>query len=157
MVCKSCRAFFRRAVQTKCHESYRCRTGDANCEVNVANRKACKRCRFDKCLRKGMKVNWVMSEEERENRQLTTVHETRAPVRAGLGGARLDPGVTREELALVNQIKMDLMAASALSMEEYLTQNPGFAEMVDKVGFNDMRTMGFATQRHFDNVFQKFR
>ena len=104
-----------------------------------------------------MKINWVMSEEERETRFTATVHETGRPVRAGIGAFKGDSGVTKEELALVNQIKMDLMAASAMSMEEYLEQNPMFMGEVEKMGVNDIKQAGFGTARHFENVFAKFR
>lgn len=42
---------------------YRCkRQGD--CEVSVASRRGCQRCRFSKCLAVGMTTSWVLSEEQ---------------------------------------------------------------------------------------------
>ncbi|KAH7932228.1 hypothetical protein HPB51_029461 [Rhipicephalus microplus] len=51
--CESCKGFFKRTVQNKKH--YVCLRGAA-CPVAVATRKKCPACRFDKCLRTGMKL-----------------------------------------------------------------------------------------------------
>jgi len=53
MSCRSCNAFFRRAVTFK--QTYVCRK-DGDCDVNQYVRCACRACRFSKCLRAGMKV-----------------------------------------------------------------------------------------------------
>ena len=51
--CESCKGFFKRTVQNKktfvCH-----RRGE--CDVNIANRKKCPACRFNRCLNSGMKL-----------------------------------------------------------------------------------------------------
>uniref|UniRef100_A0AC34R0V8 Nuclear receptor domain-containing protein n=1 Tax=Panagrolaimus sp. JU765 TaxID=591449 RepID=A0AC34R0V8_9BILA len=54
--CRSCNAFFRRAVTFK--QTYVCRK-DGNCDVNQYVRCACRACRFQKCLRAGMKPSAV--------------------------------------------------------------------------------------------------
>lgn len=66
-VCASCRAFFRRSVQSKYYELFGCKKVE-NCEVNLKTRKNCQFCRFKKCLNCGMKVSWVLSDEERNRR-----------------------------------------------------------------------------------------
>jgi hypothetical protein len=43
-VCASCRAFFRRSVQSKYYELFACKKGQ-NCPVDVKNRKGCQFCR----------------------------------------------------------------------------------------------------------------
>jgi hypothetical protein len=43
-VCASCRAFFRRSVQSKYYELFACKKGQ-NCTVDVKNRKGCQFCR----------------------------------------------------------------------------------------------------------------
>merc|ERR1712226_1671884 len=66
-VCASCRAFFRRSVQSKYYEIFECKK-DKNCVVNAQTRKNCQFCRFKKCLESGMKTSWVLSDEERNRR-----------------------------------------------------------------------------------------
>jgi len=61
--CYSCKAFFRRAVQSGKDKAYRCkRSGD--CQVSVASRRSCQKCRFLKCIAVGMTAAWVLSEEQ---------------------------------------------------------------------------------------------
>jgi len=61
--CYSCKAFFRRAVQSGKDKVYRCkRSGD--CQVSVASRRSCQKCRFLKCIAVGMTAAWVLSEEQ---------------------------------------------------------------------------------------------
>ena len=51
--CESCKGFFKRTVQNKktfvCHRQ-------ADCEINILNRKKCPACRFSKCINVGMKL-----------------------------------------------------------------------------------------------------
>ena len=51
--CESCKGFFKRTVQNK--KNYVCLRG-AQCPVTIATRKKCPACRFEKCLRTGMKL-----------------------------------------------------------------------------------------------------
>ncbi|GAB6030798.1 hypothetical protein CHUAL_007645 [Chamberlinius hualienensis] len=62
--CDSCKAFFRRSVQSDGFRSFRC-AFQGKCDITMANRKCCQHCRFSKCLEIGMETSWVMSEEER--------------------------------------------------------------------------------------------
>ena len=66
--CYSCKAFFRRAVQSGKDKSYKCKRGDGRCEVSVNTRRGCQRCRFEKCLSVGMTCSWVLSDEQCEIR-----------------------------------------------------------------------------------------
>merc|ERR1719427_588322 len=66
-VCASCRAFFRRSVQSKYYEIFQCKK-DKQCKINSETRKNCQFCRFKKCLESGMKTSWVLSDEERNRR-----------------------------------------------------------------------------------------
>lgn len=66
-VCASCRAFFRRSVQSKYYEIFECKK-DKDCKINSETRKNCQFCRFKKCLESGMKPSWVLSDEERNRR-----------------------------------------------------------------------------------------
>jgi len=66
-VCASCRAFFRRSVQSKYYEIFQCKI-DKHCIITSKTRKTCQFCRFKKCLEAGMKPSWVLSDEERNRR-----------------------------------------------------------------------------------------
>lgn len=70
-VCPSCRAFFRRAVQSNGFEAFVC-LKDKNCRINIRTRKSCQFCRFKKCLQAGMKPNWVLPEGQRRKRNSST-------------------------------------------------------------------------------------
>jgi len=63
-VCNSCRAFFRRSVQNRAHERFKCKSGaqgmDRVCSINSRSWKSCQACRFKKCLEAGMKVSKVI-------------------------------------------------------------------------------------------------
>ena len=61
--CLSCRAFFRRAIQKTRNPSFACKF-DGNCTIVEETRRCCKKCRFDKCLRAGMRAECVMQGEE---------------------------------------------------------------------------------------------
>lgn len=56
--CFCCRQFFRRAVEKNYYRQYKCK-GQTHgiCSINVSSRKACQRCRFDKCTKVGMKIS----------------------------------------------------------------------------------------------------
>jgi len=63
--CPSCRAFFRRSVQSGYNVTYYC-VREGQCEVNLKTRKNCQACRYKKCEAAGMKTTWVLTEEERK-------------------------------------------------------------------------------------------
>lgn len=55
-VCEGCKEFFRRQREKNTAEISQCVNGTNKCEINVNTRSVCKRCRFDKCLKAGMKL-----------------------------------------------------------------------------------------------------
>ncbi|KAK2172855.1 hypothetical protein NP493_924g02009 [Ridgeia piscesae] len=63
--CESCKGFFKRTVQNKkvfvCHRQ-------ADCNINVTNRKKCPACRFKRCLVKGMKLEAIRGDRTRGGR-----------------------------------------------------------------------------------------
>ncbi len=65
IACFSCRAFFRRSVPK--HNSYFC-MADAACRITPSTRKNCQFCRYQGCLRAGMKASWVLSDKEKLER-----------------------------------------------------------------------------------------
>ncbi|XP_066974691.1 uncharacterized protein [Macrobrachium rosenbergii] len=66
LVCDSCKAFFRRSVQSNAWDQFKCEK-EGNCSINKANRRCCQYCRFQKCEKVGMKMDWVMTESGRMN------------------------------------------------------------------------------------------
>ncbi|XP_013775695.2 vitamin D3 receptor-like [Limulus polyphemus] len=62
--CDSCKAFFRRSVQSTGYKNFQC-PYKRICEITISSRKCCQFCRFHKCVAIGMEKSWVMTEEER--------------------------------------------------------------------------------------------
>jgi hypothetical protein len=77
ITCESCKAFFRRNA-LKSNGIFKCRLNDGRCVITVSTRKRCKACRLAKCFEKGMRADWILTDEERsikrqkieENRRL---------------------------------------------------------------------------------------
>lgn len=65
--CSSCRAFFRRSVQNRTFEAFKC-PGNQACRIDSKSWKSCRFCRFKKCLASGMKPAWVLNDQERKIR-----------------------------------------------------------------------------------------
>lgn len=53
LTCESCKGFFKRTVQNK--KVYTC-IENRNCQIDKTQRKRCPYCRFQKCLKVGMKL-----------------------------------------------------------------------------------------------------
>lgn len=67
--CLSCKAFFRRIFRELKHpERVKCKAS-GQCDLNLGKRKACRKCRLDKCIQVGMKPDMVPNEEA--SRQFT--------------------------------------------------------------------------------------
>nr|CAD7260499.1 unnamed protein product [Timema shepardi] len=56
--CESCKGFFKRTVQNR--KNYVCLRGSL-CSVTISTRKKCPACRFEKCLKMGMKLEASLS------------------------------------------------------------------------------------------------
>ena len=67
ITCFSCRAFFRRSIQTSQSRTYVCRR-KGNCTISPDTRKGCQKCRFEQCITIGMKPGWVLNDDERARR-----------------------------------------------------------------------------------------
>lgn len=63
--CIPCRAFFRRSVEEDLKASYFCYKAK-NCDMTSQGRKSCKYCRFQACLRGGMRENYVLNEVQKD-------------------------------------------------------------------------------------------
>jgi len=68
LACTSCRSFFRRSARDNIYKKYRC-AAQGHCEsVKNKSGRICQLCRFNKCIRAGMRITWVLSQQERERR-----------------------------------------------------------------------------------------
>lgn len=68
ITCESCKAFFRRNALDN-PTKLKCRSGTNDCIVTLETRKRCKYCRLKKCLDKGLRKEWIMSEEEKRSKK----------------------------------------------------------------------------------------
>ena len=67
VVCFSCRQFFRRAHQGNRHPDFSCKN-NGRCHINVANRRKCQKCRYDRCVVAGMCPQAVLTEDQKKVR-----------------------------------------------------------------------------------------
>ncbi|KAK3869065.1 hypothetical protein Pcinc_025593 [Petrolisthes cinctipes] len=98
MACDSCKAFFRRSVQSGAYKTFQCPENE-NCPISKQNRKVCQYCRFKKSQENGMEISWVMSETDRmvlwKNRLAKQRHIQEEKVKEKMYGdlpRSLDPG-----------------------------------------------------------------
>jgi len=93
-VCPSCRAFFRRSVQSRYNETFKCSKGLEDCEISLITRKNCQYCRYQRCVSAGMRPSWILSDEERVRR-----FHGRTKAGKGEGGRSTSPPRSPEERA----------------------------------------------------------
>lgn len=86
--CESCKGFFKRTVQNK--KNYVCMRG-AQCQVVIATRKKCPACRFEKCLKMGMKLEAIREDRTRGGRSTYQCSYT-IPQGGQVGGSAAAPG-----------------------------------------------------------------
>lgn len=67
VACYSCRAFFRRISAKSNRRNYVCNSIIEACEINVKTRRQCLHCRYKKCQAVGMRPDWVMSDEDKQD------------------------------------------------------------------------------------------
>ena len=107
-VCPSCRAFFRRSVQSGYNATYCC-VREGNCEVTLKTRKNCQFCRYKLCLACGMKTTWVLTEEERKQKfegRRKGKRNSEDPDGDNIDGdlANISTGITEEEMLEINDL-----------------------------------------------------
>ncbi|CAF1086903.1 unnamed protein product [Adineta ricciae] len=68
ITCESCKAFFRRNA-LKADGIPKCRLSNGKCAITVSTRKRCKACRLAKCFEKGMRADWILTDEERMSKR----------------------------------------------------------------------------------------
>ncbi|CAG7716079.1 unnamed protein product [Allacma fusca] len=86
--CESCKGFFKRTVQNR--KNYVCLRG-ASCHVAIATRKKCPACRFDKCLRVGMKLEAIREDRTRGGRSTYACSYALPPTSTGSAQAESVP------------------------------------------------------------------
>jgi len=106
--CYSCRAFFRRTVNSN-RPILEC-SNDQNCKINKTTRKRCQFCRFEKCKVVGMNTGWVLREDNKS--KLVTRRTTCPP-----GGGQMDGGGGH----FVNMKKEEPQDIGQLHSEESIT------------------------------------
>ncbi|CAG5078108.1 Oidioi.mRNA.OKI2018_I69.PAR.g8902.t1.cds [Oikopleura dioica] len=65
LTCESCKGFFKRTVQNK--KTYQC-VDMGDCVINKIQRKRCPACRYQKCMRMGMKLEAIRADRLRGGR-----------------------------------------------------------------------------------------
>ncbi|CAG2116110.1 unnamed protein product [Medioppia subpectinata] len=65
--CETCKAFFRRNAAKR--DKYVC-LYNKKCQIGLNTRKFCRTCRLEKCFAVGMKEDWILNDEQREERRL---------------------------------------------------------------------------------------
>ncbi|XP_077507297.1 nuclear hormone receptor FTZ-F1 beta-like [Amblyomma americanum] len=122
--CESCKCFFKRVVQIKRH--YVCLRGAA-CPVVMATRKMCPACRFDKCLRAGMKLEAVREDRARGGRRIYQCSYSEPSQLLG-GDARLasSGGLPAEPIPLLQKVSRSLSLGYPLegSPQPFVGQQP---------------------------------
>merc|ERR1719462_923368 len=127
-VCPSCRAFFRRSVQSGYNATYFC-VKDGNCEVTLKTRKNCQYCRYKLCEAAGMKTTWVLTDAERKQK-----FENRGKRKSCSGESQ--PEENKEEASTAGK-KTTLLSEEELSTVEGYVRASDYWEQ-SKV--NDMDT-----------------
>ena len=163
-VCPSCRAFFRRAVQSKYYEIFFCSKGE-KCEINLKTRRSCQYCRFKKCLQSGMRIAWVLPDGERnrrfnklnkvKQRNKITVDDTKKTLIVPLKRAEPVVEVTNEEWALIESTHNFLSNFFAKSMQEYMFANPQFMKELATLCYFGGK-LNYEFYRAFNGMCDKF-
>jgi len=112
--CLSCRAFFRRSVQTTLYRIFTCKS-TSNCLINLRTRKTCKYCRFMKCIGAQMEVGQVLPECERK-RKYSTMRQRPVTKSIIMG---LDMPFTMEEYLQVEQVRSTFRSLVNLKYENF--------------------------------------
>jgi len=86
--CESCKGFFKRTVQNK--KVFACHSGDGECNITAYNRKRCPACRFEKCIKAGMRIDAIREDRHRGGRSSYEGARFQIPRGAGIKRRYLD-------------------------------------------------------------------
>jgi hypothetical protein len=117
-VCSSGRAFFRRSVQSGYHALFECNM-DQKCSIQHQISRKCQFCRFQSCLSSGMKLNWVLSNQEKHSRFNKLKKATKAIIKS-----EADPKfefITRPSILSSTFSKEEQMVLQILNMKMHST------------------------------------
>ena len=162
--CPSCRAFFRRSVQSNSYKSFKCGHTE-NCVIDSKSWKSCRFCRFQNCLKSGMKPSWVLNEEERrirhEKRTGSRWSSTPPPLRglSSEGGTSASPssienpwqmirdnGITEDEMMVFINQKMRFKNYVGDHFMQFYFNNPNaFKSMITSMYFGT--ALPYSTQQ----------
>lgn len=121
-VCESCRAFFRRTVQSENQGAVGCKlTG--SCEIDSKSRKSCGSCRYKKCLQAGMNPNWLMTDKERKMKRGRTTKLSLVPSKEVLETPLKMP-FTMEEVLKMKEMYDDLKVIGYDSLCDIFSRDP---------------------------------
>ena len=67
--CHGCKGFWRRTIQRKMGEKYKCKVGTDQCQVTAETRSQCQRCRYLACVRAGMVSHIALNRQRRLDRK----------------------------------------------------------------------------------------
>ncbi|CAG2177973.1 unnamed protein product [Oppiella nova] len=76
ITCESCKSFFRRSALNPDH--FRCYLG-GTCNIEVKNRKHCKKCRLNKCFAAGMNTELIYSNKNKKSIDTRNGRQKRKP------------------------------------------------------------------------------
>lgn len=167
-VCPSCRAFFRRSVQSGYNSTYFC-VKDGQCEVTLKTRKNCQYCRYKLCEEAGMKTTWVLTDEERKQkfegrgkRKSGCDSEDRSDDQASTAGRKLV--ISEEELLSVDmyvrasdyweQSKVNDMDTSLIRQ---IIRMVAFRANLDESGQEQLRKLMVDRTTRFANSLAEFQ
>nr|AID52856.1 hormone receptor 39 [Tigriopus japonicus] len=139
--CESCKGFFKRTVQNK--KNYVCLRG-AQCPISIATRKKCPACRFDKCLKTGMKLEAIREDRTRGGR---STYQCSYTLPAGINGKQpnqapssgqspLPPGLPSVPLPLKREMLEDQAhfneVSSSTMTNAYVSNNASCRKVPDR-------------------------
>merc|ERR1719334_2126260 len=172
-VCPSCRAFFRRSVQSGYNATYFC-VKDGNCEVTLKTRKNCQYCRYKLCEAAGMKTTWVLTDEERKQKfegrgkrkscSLSPEYQEHGDSSSTQGRKPTQAILTEEEMAKVQglvtasdyweQSKVNDMETSLI---QQIIRMVAFRANLDTVGQQQLRSLMVERTQRFANSLVEFQ
>ena len=149
--CASCRAFFRRAVQSKYNEIFYCTKGQS-CEVNLLTRRSCQFCRFQKCLSAGMRAGWVLSEVERKRRFDKTARSLPDPTSTPRS---IPVRINSDDLSVIRGMNKFMRTCCERSMTDFIGKNPAFMRRLVALSYFG-GTVTYDLYRNFTGLSDQF-
>uniref|UniRef100_A0A1I7T9L7 Nuclear receptor domain-containing protein n=1 Tax=Caenorhabditis tropicalis TaxID=1561998 RepID=A0A1I7T9L7_9PELO len=122
--CRACAAFFRRKVAGRRNIFRRC---DRQCNVDTGMRKLCASCRYDKCLKMGMKESAVLSRLAKNNQNYKKGVGSKEECEASTS----ESGSVLEKLQNAYEKLQDARRKSFNITQNHIPQNSNYRRMND--------------------------